>query len=96
MALFVVRHQHNAETCPAGDPRMGPMLLQHLSPDNAGKSGISIREEAVVDGQHTLYLILEAGDRQKVEDFMAPFSQMGTVEVMPASPCEAVVSRSRC
>ncbi len=96
MPLFVVRHQHTPETCPAGDPRMGPMLLQHLSPDNAGKSGVRIREEAVIDGQHTLYLILEAGDRQKVEEFMTPFGQMGTVEVLPASACEAVVSRARC
>ena len=31
MSLFVVKHQHGAETCPAGDPQMGPMLLQHLS-----------------------------------------------------------------
>jgi uncharacterized protein with GYD domain len=61
-----------------------------------GKSGIKIHGEAVVDGQHTLYLILEADDRDKVEEFMAPFGQMGTVEALPASPCEVVVSRARC
>ena len=32
MSLFVVEHQHSAETCPAGDPQMAPMLLQILSP----------------------------------------------------------------
>jgi hypothetical protein len=35
VALFLVKHQHPAETCPAGDARMAPMLLQHLSPENA-------------------------------------------------------------
>jgi hypothetical protein len=54
MSLFVVRHQHAAETCPAGHPQMGPMLLQHLSKPNAEQFGVDIRSEAVVDGQHTL------------------------------------------
>ena len=31
MALYFVRHQHSAETCPAKDPQMGQMLLQHIS-----------------------------------------------------------------
>jgi DMSO/TMAO reductase YedYZ molybdopterin-dependent catalytic subunit len=31
MALFIVRHQHAAERCPAADPQMGAMLLNHLS-----------------------------------------------------------------
>ena len=57
MTLFVTKHQHNDETCPAGDAQMGPMLLQHLSDDNASKAGISIRGDAVVD-DHTFYMIL--------------------------------------
>jgi len=48
MALFVTRHQHGAETCPAGHPQMGPMLLRHVSKANAAKSGIKILGEAVV------------------------------------------------
>ncbi len=96
MALFVVKHQHTAQTCPAGDPRMGPMLLQHLSKANASKSGITIQSEAVADGQHSLYLTLEASDSQKVQEFMAPFAQMGSVEGMPGSRCEAVVKRAKC
>ena len=27
MALFVVRHTHTPDRCPAGDPDMGAMLL---------------------------------------------------------------------
>ena len=43
MSLFVALHQHDAETCPAGDPQMGPMLLQHVSRDNAASMGVNIR-----------------------------------------------------
>ena len=61
MSLYFVRHQHTAETCPAKDPAMGAMLLQHLSPLNARKFGVDIQGEAVLDNQHTFVLILEAG-----------------------------------
>jgi hypothetical protein len=96
MSLFVVRHQHAAETCPAGHPQMGPMLLQHLSKPNAEQFGVDIRSEAVLDGQHTFYLIAEADDAGKLEAFMAPFAQAGSVEVLPASHCEQVVARAAC
>jgi hypothetical protein len=75
---------------------MGVMLLQHLSEANAGKYGITIHGEAVVDGAHTLYAILEAADRETVDGFMAPFAQAGEVEVMPSSRCEMVVARRGC
>jgi len=96
MSLFVVKHQHAAETCPAGDPQMGPMLAQHVSAGNAEKYGLAIRGEAVIDGAHTLYLIVEAPEQAKLDEFMAPFSQMGSVEVLPASLCEQVVARAAC
>ena len=96
MALFVARHRHSPEACPAGHPQMGPMLLRHLSPENARQYGVRIQAEAVLDGQHTLVLILEAESREQVERFLQPFAQVGTVEVSPASLCEAVVARQRC
>lgn len=96
MSLFVTLHQHAAEQCPAKDPQMGSMLLRHLSPDNAASYGITIRGEAVINNAHTFYMILEAPDRERVEQFMAPFAQAGSVEVLPASTCEAVVDRGGC
>jgi hypothetical protein len=92
----VAKHQHSAETCPAGDPQVGPMLAQHVSHGNAEKFGLDLQGEAVIDGGHTLYLILESEDQSHVEEFMAPFSNFGTVEVLPASRCEAVVARAAC
>ena len=60
MALFIVRHQHAAERCPAADPQMGAMLLNHLSRSNVRQHGVEIQGEAVVQGEHTLYLIAKA------------------------------------
>ena len=96
MSLFVVQHKHAAEACPAGHPEMGPMLLQHVSPENAATFGVGIHGEAVIDGQHTFYLILSAEDESKIRAFLAPFAQAGPVEVWPASTCEQVVERARC
>jgi hypothetical protein len=72
------------------------MLLQHLSAGNARSLGLTIRAEAVVNDAHALYMIVEAADRQSVERFMQPFAQAGSVEVLPASTCEAVVGRQGC
>ena len=95
MTLFVTKHQHNDETCPAGDAQMGPMLLQHLSDDNASKAGISIRGDAVVD-DHTFYMILEAPSIDVVQQFMTPFTHFGQVEILEASSCSQVVARGAC
>ena len=96
MSLYFVRHQHTAETCPAKDPAMGAMLLKHLSPTNARKFGITIKGDGVVDGKHTLFMIVEAEEPAYVETYMQPFKAAGPVEVWPASDCETVVERLGC
>ena len=96
MSLFVVQHQHPAESCPAGSREMAPMLLKHLSPENTRRHGIAIQSEAVIDNAHTLYLIAEAPTQAALQQFMAPFAQVGSVEVLPASPCETVIERGGC
>ncbi len=96
MALYFVKHQHAPDHCPAKDPAMGEMLLQHLSKANARKFGVDLLGDAVLDGQHTLVVIAESEDRQYIVDFMQPFAQAGSVEILPASTCEAVVARQGC
>jgi hypothetical protein len=96
MALFVVQHKHSENNCPAQDPEKSGMLLTHLSPQNADNYGVKINAEAVIDGKHTLYLIVEAENEEKVEGFMEPFSMAGSVEIMPASLCEVVIDRGTC
>jgi hypothetical protein len=96
MSLYFVRHQHDAETCPAKDPAAGNMLLAHINPQNARKFGVGVKGDAVLDGQHTFVLILEAEQKSQIENFMQPFSQAGLVEIWPASLCETVVERAGC
>ena len=96
MSLYFVRHQHDAETCPAKDPQMGQMLVQHVSKPNARKFGVDLIGDAVLDAQHTFVLILEAEDKAYIEQFMQPFAMAGSVEIVPASSCETVVERQGC
>jgi hypothetical protein len=96
MSLFTVQHKHTPETCPAKDGSMGSMLLAHIGRNNASQFGISSKEEAVIDNQHTFFMILEAEDARIIEQFMAPFRQVGEVNIWPASTCETVVGRSGC
>jgi uncharacterized protein with GYD domain len=96
MSLYFVRHQHSAETCPAKNLEMGQMLLQHLTKSNARKFGIDLIGDAVLDSQHTVVIIAETEDQQYLHNFMQPFAQAGSVEILPASTCEAVVARQGC
>lgn len=94
--LYLVRHSHKTDNCPAENKDIAPMLLKHLSKQNAAQYGISLHGEAVINGEHTLYLILESDTAEKVKEFMKPFSRFGDVEIKSASPCEVVVERGRC
>lgn len=96
MALFVVRHQHAAERCPAQDPYMGAMLLNHLSRPNVRQHGLVIQGEAVVSGEHTLYLIVDAEDEDRLRAFMQPFQTVGSLDIYPASTCARVVASGGC
>jgi uncharacterized protein with GYD domain len=96
MSLYFVRHQHSAETCPAKNPDTGPTLVQHVTKSNARKFGVDLIGDAVLDGQHTFVLILEAEDKEYIENFMQPFAMAGSVEITPASTCEMVVERQGC
>lgn len=96
MPLFIVRHQHDAARCPAADPYHAAQLLNHLSRPNLRKHGLSMKGEAVARGEHTLYMIIEAGHETLVRDYMAPFDMAGSLDVYPASTCAGVASRGGC
>lgn len=96
MALFVVRHVHAPERCPAQDPFRGATLLNHLSRPSVARFGVKIRGEAVVRGEHTLYLIVEAGDERELREFLTPFESAGSIDVYPATTCAGVVASGSC
>ena len=75
---------------------MRQMLLDHLATANAQEHDITVHGEAVLDGQHTLYLIAEADDQSRLEEFLQPFAMAGSVDVWPASHCAAIVERGGC
>jgi uncharacterized protein with GYD domain len=75
---------------------MGQMLVQHVSKQNARKFGVDLLADAVIDGAHTFVLIVEAEDKSYIDHFMQPFAMAGSVEIFPASTCEAVVERLGC
>jgi hypothetical protein len=72
------------------------MLLSRLSAANTAKHGVSLQAEAVANDKHTLYLIAEADAEEQVTRFLAPFAQVGSVELLPASSCEVVINRGGC
>ncbi len=96
MALFIVRHQHGAERCPAKDPDAGATLLNYLSRPSVRQHGVEIQGEAVVQGEHTLYMIVESNDEDRVRQFMKPFAVAGSVDIYPASTCARVVTSGGC
>ena len=96
MALFIVRHQHDAERCPAIDPYMGATLLNHLSRPNVRKYGVEIHAEAIVRGEHTMYMIVESTDEERVREFVQPFALAGKVDVYAAGTCAGVVASGGC
>jgi DMSO/TMAO reductase YedYZ molybdopterin-dependent catalytic subunit len=96
MPLFIVRYEHPADRCPATDPFMGASLLNHLSRARARQEGIDLKGEAVVEGEHTMYLIAEATSEAALRRFMTPFVTAGSVDVYAASSCTRVVARGGC
>jgi DMSO/TMAO reductase YedYZ molybdopterin-dependent catalytic subunit len=96
MALFVVRHEHDAATCPAQDPYTGAQFLNILNRANAREQGIHIQSEAVVTGEHALFIIAEADSESILRSFLEPFSTVGSVEVYPASTCAHVAASGGC
>ena len=95
MSIFVVRHEHAAERCPATDFASGARLLNHLSRTNAVRHSVRIRGEAVLAG-HTLMMIAEADSESVLRAFLGPFEASGSVEVQPASTCARVVAGGGC
>jgi DMSO/TMAO reductase YedYZ molybdopterin-dependent catalytic subunit len=96
MPLFIVRHQHAADGCPAQDPLLGASLLNHLSRPNVRKFGLRIHGEAVVQGAHTMYLIVEAAEEARLREFLQPFQTAGSLDIYPASTCVRTVASGGC
>jgi DMSO/TMAO reductase YedYZ molybdopterin-dependent catalytic subunit len=94
--MWIVRHQHPAERCPATDFTAGAQLLNHLSRANADRHGVRIHGEAVLQGAHTLLIIAEAAEEDDLRRFLQPLQQAGSLDIQPAATCAAVVASGGC
>ena len=75
---------------------MGASLLNHLSRPNVRKYGLQIHGEAVAQGEHTMYLIVDADDEGRLREFMQPFQMAGSLDIYPASTCVRTVASGGC
>lgn len=96
MPLYLAEHQHSAETCPTKNRDMMLMLGQHVTQETADKFGIKIHSDVVLPGQHHLMMVLEADAPEPVNDYMKPFSMVGSVDVKEVHTCEQVVATATC
>jgi hypothetical protein len=95
MPLFVAQHRHEPTECPAS-AGTGSELLTLISAANAGRHGVTIDAEALIDGEHRLILIVQAADVQAVERFLAFLRRFGDLQIMAASTAEEAIRRRGC
>lgn len=96
MALFLIEHRHSAATCPTKNREMMMMLGKHVTQPTADTFGVRIHADLVHPGEHRMMMVLEAATREPVENYMAPFKQVGTVDVKEVVTCEQVVETATC
>jgi hypothetical protein len=96
MPLYFVEHRHSADTCPTRDRDMMMMLGDHVTQKTADTFGVKIHADVVHPGEHRMMMILEAADQQPVDQFVQPFSMVGSVDVKEVTTCEHVVATATC
>src|SRR3984893_15235929 len=96
MAVFIVRHQHPHERAPPQNKYMGATLLNHVNHPKISRHDLEMLGEAIVQGEHTLYVIVQADDESRVREFMRPFQMAGSLDIYPASTCARVVASGGC
>lgn len=95
MPLFVAHHRHSPENCPT-TAATGSHLLSRISAAAAASHGVRIEAEALLDGEHRLLLVVDAANREAVEDFLGFLLPYGELQVLPASTAEQAVQRGVC
>ncbi|MCX6020669.1 MAG: sulfite oxidase [Chloroflexi bacterium] len=95
MSRFLVEHRHRNETCPSGNAEMVQQLAGHLHPENAARFGVQVLSDCVIEGEHTLIMVLEAESPDKITTFVTPFLMVGSVNIRPVITCDIVAARAQ-
>jgi hypothetical protein len=90
MALFLIEHNHSAETCPTRNPDMVRALREHVRPENAERFGLKLLADWVNEPEHHLVFVVEGTTQSAAEQFAAPFAGLGSVKVTLGLTCEQV------
>ena len=95
MPLFVARHRHLPGDCPVS-PGRGALLLSRISAEVAACYGVTIQAEALLEGEHTLLLVVQAASPRAVRRFLAFLPGPDDLQVETASSAEEAVERGGC
>jgi uncharacterized protein with GYD domain len=91
--LFVVDHEHSAETCPAGtihpDKDLDKFDAQIKS------SGVRVVEGYLDGPSHRFYFIVEADTTQQILGFAVNLIGIGEINVHPAMKWSDAIATSR-
>ena len=78
--LFLAKHVHTAENCPAVKGNV-MQTLGKIATDT--KSGVKLKHLYVDSPAHTMYLIIEADKVSQLQDFFDPGLGVGTAHITP-------------
>jgi hypothetical protein len=95
IALFIARHQHAPQDCPALSGR-GELLLSRVSAAAAAGYGVTIEAEAFIADQHVLLLVVQAARPEAVGQFLSLLPCPGDLVVLPAFTAEEAIERGGC
>ena len=72
------------------------MLGDHVTQKTADTFGVKIHADVVHPGEHRMMMVLEAPAQGPIDNFLQPFSMVGTVDVKEVTTCEQVVETATC
>ena len=78
--LFLAKHVHTAESCPAANGTVKETLGKVMKNTT---SGVKLKHLFVDSPGHALYFIIEAEKVRQIQDFFDPGLGVGTAEITP-------------
>jgi uncharacterized protein with GYD domain len=92
--LFVIDHEHSAETCPAGTVRPDKEFMNRLE-SNAKTSGVRVVEGYLDAPAHHFYFIVEADTAEQIVSFATPLINVGKTIVHPVMKWSEAAAMTR-
>ncbi len=92
--LFLVKHIHTFESCPAGDPELVQKTFATVVTDeHTKKVGVKLLSSYADAPAHTTFFIVDADSAEKVGAFLLPILKLGSAEIRPVTDLIEEVKR---